>query len=121
MFTMEEMLLGNGVRLIIEDRTKVLTGDLYMVHFVFTTVVDLDKEDAELRGFCGGDQATMSRELQKPAVHERDLEKVRISMKESYLETNLPYLERAKFPKRFKAKLLKDFREAEEKKNRSHG
>lgn len=118
---MEEILLKNGVRLTVEDRTGVLTGDLYMVHFIFTTIVDLDEGDAELKAFCGEDEARLVRELKKPAVHERDLEQVRAYMKESFLDTNLPYMEKPKFPSRFKAKMLKDFQEAEEKSNRAHG
>ncbi|HNY65720.1 MAG TPA: hypothetical protein PKM41_09775 [Deltaproteobacteria bacterium] len=118
---MEEILLKNGVRMIVEDLTAVLTGDLYMVHFVFTTCVDLGEEDAELKAFCGGGVAKLTRELKRPAVHERDLEAVRTSMKDSFLDTNLPYMEKPTFPKRFKAKLLKDFQEAEEKRNRAHG
>jgi hypothetical protein len=118
---MEEILLKNGVRLTVEDWTAVITGDLYMVHLVFTTIVDLGEEDAELKEFCGGDEARLTRELKKPAVHERDLEQVRSGMRESFLATNLPYLEKPKFVGRFKAKRLRDFREAEEKRNRAHG
>lgn len=118
---MEEIVLKNGVRMIIEDKTAVLTGDLYMVHFEFTTCVSLDEDDAELKAFCQSDQARFTRTLQKPAIHERDLERVRNSMRESFLATNLPYMERPKFVKRFKAKMLKDFQEAQEKRNRAHG
>ena len=118
---MEEILLKNGVRMIVEDMTAILTGDLYMVHFVFTTCVDLDEEDAELKAFCRSDQARLTRELKKPAVHERDLEQVKAGMKDSFLSTNLPYMERPRFVRKFKAKMLKDFREAEEKRNRAHG
>lgn len=118
---MEEILLKNGVKMIIEDKTAILTGDLYMVHFEFTTCVDLDEDDAELKAFCRSDQARFTRTLKKPAVHERDLEKVRNSIRESFLGTNLPYMERPKFVKRFKAKMLKDFQEAQEKRNRAHG
>ncbi len=118
---MEEIMLKNGVRMIIEDKTAVLTADLYMVHLVFTTCVDLDEEDAELKAFCRSDQARLTRTLQRPAVHERDLEQVRAGLKESFLATNLPYMERPKFVKRFKAKMLKDFQEAEEKRLRTHG
>jgi hypothetical protein len=118
---MEEIVLKNGVRMIIEDKTAVLTGDLYMVHFDFTTCVDLGEDDAELKAFCQSDQARMTRTLKKPAIHERDLEVVRKTMKESFLATNLPYMEKPKFVRRFKAKMLKDFREAEEKRLRTHG
>lgn len=118
---MEEISLSNGVRVIVEDKTAVLTADLYMIHLEFTTVVDLDDADVELRSFIRGSRATLTRELKKPAVHERDLDAVRGAMKESFLSTNLPYMERPHFAKRFKAKLLKDFLEEEEKKKRSHG
>jgi hypothetical protein len=118
---MEEILLKNGVRMTVDDRTAVLTGDLYMVHLVFTTIVDLDDGDEELKAFCWGDQATLERELKRPAVHERDLAEARDAMRDSFLATNLHYMERPKFPGRFKAMLLRDFKEAEEKRNRAHG
>ena len=118
---MEEIVLKNGVRMIVEDKTAVLTGDLYMVHLVFTTCVDLVEEDAELKAFCRSDQARLTRTLKRPAVHERDLEEVRAGLKESFLATNLQYMERPKFVKRFKTKMLKDFQEAEEKRLRTHG
>ncbi len=118
---MEEIVLKNGVKMVVEDRTAVLTGDLYMVHFEFTTFVDLDDHDTELKEHFPGGQAFMTRELKKPAVHERDLEEVKENVRSSFLTTNLPYMEKPKFPKRFKAKLLKDFKEAEEKKKKSHG
>ncbi len=113
--------MKNGVRMVVEDKTIVLTGDLYMVHFEFTTYVDLSDEDAELKSFCGSSQAKLTRVLKKPAIHERDVEEVRAHMRDSFLATNLPYMENPKFAKRFKAKLLRDFQEAEEKKNRAHG
>ncbi len=118
---MEEIVLKNGVRMVVEDKTCVLTGDLYMVHFEFTTYVDLGDEDAELKSFCQGTQAKLTRVFKKPAIHERDVDEVRASMKASFLASNLPYMENPKFAARFKAKLLRDFQEAEEKKNRAHG
>jgi hypothetical protein len=118
---MEEILLKNGVRMIVEDRTAVLTGDLYMVHLIFTTCVELGDGDEELKDFCGGSEARLARELKRPAVHERDLEEVRNGLRESFLSTNLHYMERPRFVSRFKAKLLKDFQEAEGKSTRAHG
>ncbi len=118
---MEEIILRNGVKVIVEDKTAVLTADLYMIHLKFTTAVELDETDGELRSFVGGDTATLTRDLKKPAVHERDVDQVKRSMKESFLATNLPYMERPAFTSRFKAKLLKDFQEEEEKKKRYHG
>ena len=118
---MEEIMLRNGVTMTVEDRTAVLTGDLYQVHLVFTTSVALGEGDAELRGFCGEDRAQIVRELKRPAVHVRDLEEVRAGMRGSFLATNLPYLENPMFPGRMKDKLLRDFQEEEEKRNRAHG
>lgn len=118
---MEEITLNNGVRVQVEDKTAVLAGDLYMVHFEFTMEVDLDGSDVELRRYCRGDLLRSTRVLKKPAVHERDLEEVRTSMKDSFLATNLPYLEHPKFVSRFKEKMLKDFQEEEEKERRANG
>jgi hypothetical protein len=118
---MEEILLNNGVRMTVDDRTAVLTGDLYMVHLVFTTEVCLGDGDGELKEFCGEDKAKLVRELKRPAVHEKDLEQERARLRESFLATNLPYMGKPRFPARFKAKILRDFREAEEKRKREHG
>lgn len=118
---MEEITLSNGVRMIVEDKTKVLTGDLYMVHIEFTTCADLDEEDVELKRFVNGNQAKLTSIHKRPAVHERDLDAARSTMKESFLATNLPYMEHPQFVSRFKAKMLKDFLEAEEKRIRAHG
>lgn len=120
-FIMEEIILKNRVRMVVEDKTCVLTGDLYMVHFEFTMYVDLDDEDAELMRFCSGTRAKLARVLKKPAIHQRDVDKVKADMKASFLASNLPYMDNPKFAARFKAKLLRDFREAEEKKKRAHG
>jgi hypothetical protein len=118
---MEEILLRNKVTVLVEDKTAVLNGDLYMVHFEFTMMVDLDEGDTELRRYCEGDRLTSTSVFKKPAVHERDLEEVRSAIKESYLSTNLPYLEHPEFVSRFKAKMLKDFQEEEEKERRANG
>ena len=118
---MEEIMLSNGVKVVVEDKTAVLTADLYMIHLLFTTVVNLDEADRELRSFVRGDQATLTRELKRPAVHQREVDAVKNALKESFLATNLPYMERPTFVGKFKAKMLKDFREEEEKKKRSHG
>ena len=118
---MEEILLSNKVTVLVEDKTAVLTGDLYMVHFEFTMMVDLDEEDAELRRYCMGDKLKSTSVFKKPAVHARDLEEVRSSMKDSFLATNLPYLEHPEFVSRFKAKMLKDFQDEEEKERRANG
>lgn len=118
---MEEILLSNGVTVLVEDKTAVLTGDLYMVHFEFTMMVDLDEGDAELRRYCAGDKLKSTSVFKKPAVHERDLQEVRSSMKDSFLATNMPYLEHPEFVSRFKAKMLKDFQDEEEKERRANG
>ena len=118
---MEEILLSNGVTVLVEDKTAVLTGDLYMVHFEFTMMVDLDEGDVELMRYCAGDKLKSTSVFKKPAVHARDLEEVRSSMKDSFLATNLPYLEHPDFVSRFKAKMLKDFQDEEEKERRANG
>jgi hypothetical protein len=118
---MEEINFSNGLTVLVEDKTAVLTGDLYMVHFEFTMMVDLDEGDAELRRYCTGDKLKSTSVFKKPAVHARDLEEVRSSMKDSFLATNLPYLEHPEFVSRFKAKMLKDFQDEEEKERRANG
>lgn len=115
---MEEIILKNGVTMQVEDKTAVLTGDLYMVHLEFTTMVNLGEGDTELRRYCKGEKLKFTRAFKKPAVHKRDLEEVKSSMKDSFLSTNLPYLEHPEFVSRFKAKMLKDFQDEEEKERR---
>jgi hypothetical protein len=118
---MEEINFSNGLTVLVEDKTAVLTGDLYMVHFEFTMVVDLDEADTDLLRYCKGNKLRSTSVFKKPAVHERELEAVRRSMKESFLTTNEPYLEHPEFVSRFKTKMLKDFREEEEKERRANG
>lgn len=118
---MEEILLSNKVTVLVEDKTAVLTGDLYMMHFEFTMMVDLDEGDVELRRYCNSDKLKSTSVFKKPAVHKKNLEEVRSSMKDSFLSTNLPYLEHPKFVSRFKAKMLKDFQDEEEKERRANG
>mgnify|MGYP001035981173 CR=1 FL=1 len=117
---MEEIICSNGVTMLVEDKTAVLSGDLYMVHFEFITMVDLEDGDEELRRFCKSDKLTSTSVFKKPAVHERDLVEVKTAIKESFLSTNLPYLEHPEFVSRFKAKMLKDFQEEEEKERRAN-
>ena len=118
---MEKIELPNGVTVVVEDKTALLTADLYMVHLEFTTMVDLDENDAKLKAYCGEDVLKSTRVFKKPAVHEGVLEEVRKSMKDSYLSTNLPYLGHPDFLSRFKAKMLEDFEEEEERQRRASG
>jgi len=118
---MEEIMLSNGVTVLVEDKTAVLTGDLYMVHFEFTMMADLDENDVELRRYCKGDKLKSTSVFKKPAVHERDLDMEKASMKDSYLATNLQYFEHPDFVVRFKEKMLKDFQDEEEKERRADG
>jgi hypothetical protein len=112
---METIELSNGIVLEIQDKTTVLSGDLYMVHLEITTVVAIDKDDAELRHYCPSGLLRMTRVLKKSAVHERDLQAVRGGLKESFLNTNRPYMEHQKFISRFKHTCLATYREQEEK------
>jgi hypothetical protein len=112
---METFRFDNGVVVEVEDKTTVLSGDLYMVHLVIATVVPLDEGDAELRAYCPSGWLRMTRELKKSAVHERDLQTVRTGLKESFLTTNRPYIEHPKFISRFKHTCLTTYREQEEK------
>ncbi|HHO74899.1 MAG TPA: hypothetical protein ENN05_00520 [Deltaproteobacteria bacterium] len=113
--------MNNGVTVLVEDRTAVLTGDLYMVHYEFTMMVDLDEDDAGLRRYCKGDKLRSTSIFKKPAVHERDVEEEKAKMRDSYLATNLQYLEHLDFVSRFKAKMLKDFQDQEEKERLANG
>jgi hypothetical protein len=112
---METIELSNGVVLEIVDKSSVLSGDLHMVHLEVTTVVALDKKDTELLHYCPSGRLRMTRVLKKSAVHGRDLQEVRTSLKESFLNTNRPYMVHPKFISRFKHTCLITYREQEEK------
>ena len=112
---METIKLNNGIILEIIDKSSVLSGDLYMVHLEITTVAALEKEDAELRHYCPSGKLKMTRVIKKSAVHERDLQGVRADLKESFLNTNRPYMEHPKFISRFKHTCLAKYRDQEEK------
>jgi hypothetical protein len=118
---MERIILNNGIVVEVEDKTVILSGDLYMVHLEFTTMVDLDEEDGELKEFCGGERLSKTTVFKKAAVHERDLEEAKRSLKESYLESTTRYLEHPKFIERFKQKSLKEYQEQKEKARRRIG
>ncbi len=84
-----------------------------MIHLTFiSTIVELDDADAELKGFVG-ETGRRSPGLKRPAVHEQKDAQVD-AMKESFLATTSPYMERPKFVGRFGAK---SFMTEEEEKN----
>jgi hypothetical protein len=116
---METIELSNGVVLEIIDKTSLLSGDLYMVHLEITTVVALQPDDTELLQYCPSGRLRMTRVLKKSAVHEKDLQEVRASLKESFLNTNIPYMVHTKFIGRFKNTCLNAYREQEEKNGKS--
>jgi hypothetical protein len=112
---METFEFSNGVVVEVLDKTSVLSGDLFMVHLEFSTVVELGAQDAELRHYCPSGKLKMTRVIKKSAVHERDLHGVRADLKESFLNTNRPYMEHPKFISRFKHTCLGAYREQEER------
>lgn len=116
---METIELSNGVILEILDKTSVLSGDLYMVNLEITTVVALEPDDTELLHYCPSGTLRMTRVLKKSAVHGRDLQEVRSSLKESFLNTNIPYMHNPKFLGRFKHTCLATYREQEAKAEKS--
>jgi hypothetical protein len=115
MVAMDRIELKNGVVVEVDDKTCMLSGDLYMIHLEFSTVVRLEEKDSELRQYCGGEQLKKTRVFKRPAVNKRDLEEVKKTMKESFLQSTTPYMERPKFIKRFKQMCLEELRDQEEK------
>jgi hypothetical protein len=118
---MERTTLNNGIVVEVQDKTVRLSGDLYMVHLEFTTMVTLGEEDDELKRYCGGNCLSKTRVFKKAAVHERYLEEVKNTLKESYLRSVTRYLEHPKFIERFKRKSLDEFRDQKEKALRTGG
>jgi hypothetical protein len=112
---MNRNILKNGMVVEVEDKTVILSGDLYMVHIEFTISITLGEDDGELRRYCNGDHLRKAQVFKKAAVHERDLEQVKKSLKESYFRTTTRYLEHPRFIERFKRRSLDEYREQEEK------
>jgi hypothetical protein len=118
---MDRRTFENGIVVEVEDKTVVLSGDLYMVHLEFTTSVPLDENDSELKEFCEGDRLSKTEVFKKAAVLKRDLDAVKRYLKESYFESTTKYLQHPKFVERFKQKSLADFQEEKEKIQRRPG
>jgi hypothetical protein len=104
---MEEHILKNGIILTIEDQSKILSGDLWLIRLKVTTTCFLENADDELRRFCG-DRIVKTKLIERPAVHASRLDDVRKSLKESYLNSTLGYMQTPKFLKRLKEKELAD-------------
>lgn len=116
---METIELSNGVVLEIVDKTSVLSGDLYMVYLEITMVVAIEPDETELLHYCPSGRLKMTREMKKSAVHGKELLEVKASLKESFLNTNIPYMHHPKFIGRFKHTCLAAYREQEEKARKS--
>jgi len=111
---MEERRLKNGIRLTIEDKTAPLTGDLYMVRLEVSYSLALDESETELREYCG-QAITKTRLIERPAVHVSRLDEVKRSLRDSYLESTLHYMQRPSFATKLKRKTLEEYREKLEK------
>lgn len=103
--------------MVVEDKTKNLSRDLYMVRLEFSIILLLDDEDQELFSYCG-DYIRRTRVFEKPAVCERDLEQTKKTMEQSFFETNIPYLNHPEFADRLKKRTLLEMREEDERKKR---
>lgn len=112
---MERIELANGVLIEVEDKSTLLSGELYMVHLAITFSVALDEDDVELRQFCQNGRLGITRVLNKPGVHRKELDEVRKGLKDSFIGTNRAYMEHPRFIERFKHTCLARFKEEEEK------
>lgn len=115
---MKRVALNNGVLIEVEDLTKHLSGELYMVHIAITYSVELGEEDGDLRRYCPSGRLAVTRYIHRPGVPKKDLERVKAQLTESFLNTNIPYMEHPHFVKRFKETSLERFRKEEEKARR---
>lgn len=111
---MDETRLDNGSILRIEDETVPLSGDLHMIRIIFTLLLPLDGNEAELRSYCG-DCITRKRTFEKSAVHAHELDKIKDAIKNSFLSTNLPYMNTDKFVTRLKERTLREMKEEKKK------
>ena len=112
---MERIELTNGVLIEVEDKSTLLSGELYMIHLAVTFSVALDEEDGELLHYCPGGRLGITRVLNKPGVHGQELNEVKKGLKNSFINTNRAYMENPKFVERFKHTCLARYKEEEEK------
>jgi hypothetical protein len=112
---MERIELTNGVLVEVEDKTTLLSGDLYMIHLAITFSIALEDDDVELRQYCPSERLGITRALSRPGVHLRELDEVKRRLKESFLNTTRIYMENPKFVGRFKQTCLARFREEQDK------
>ncbi|HPP79873.1 MAG TPA: hypothetical protein PLQ43_03145 [Deltaproteobacteria bacterium] len=113
--------LESGVLIEVEDKTKHLSGDLYMVHMAVTFSVELGDKDLELLAYCPSGRLAITRVLNRPGVHKDDLERVKTELVESFIATNKAYMVHPRFVERFKKTSLERFKEQEEKARRMAG
>jgi hypothetical protein len=107
---LDEMRLENGIVVKIEDKTRLLSGNLYIVRMVLKVCVALGGKDAELKSVCG-DTIVIEKLFEKSAVHKDDLDKVKNTFKDSFLATTVSYMKTEKFISRLKAKTLSEARD----------
>ncbi len=112
---MERIDLANGVLIEVEDKSALLSGELYMVHLAITFSIALDEGDVDLLKYCPSGRLGITRVLNKPGVHRKDLETVKHGLRDSFISTNRAYMEHPRFVERFKHTCLLRFREDEEK------
>jgi len=111
---MEEHVLKNGIIVTIEDHSKILSGDLWLIRIRVSTTCYLTNEDDELKRYCG-ERIVQTKTIERPAVLASVLEQTKKSLVESHLNSTMHYMETPTFLKRFKAKEMKEQLERNEK------
>jgi hypothetical protein len=111
----ERIELENGVLIEVEDATKHLSGELYMVHVRVSFSVELGESDGELLRYCPSGRLSFTRVFNRPGVHRKDLDRVKAEIRGSFIRTTRPYMEHPRFVERFKKTGLERFRKEEEK------
>lgn len=117
---MEETTFDNGLTLRVSDESRILSGDLHLMRLVFTLCAPLDEGDETLHERYGT-ELTLTRVVERPAVHGDELDEVREEMRSSWMDTNRPYLGHPEFVERFKIRALADLEEERAREVRRHG
>jgi len=119
----EQQILGNGIKLILFDKSKLTAGDRWLVELRCEAHITIDEnfwemvsgEDAEIQAEIRkilGDHLVFESIKQRNFIDEREREDVLQEMVRQVHSSMLEYLKRAHFPQEF---FKKQYRETHKK------
>ena len=128
---LEKKILPNGLTLEIRDRTRRMAGDRFLLALVFTLDVDIRKEylknDPEseagyeelLKEY--GPRVRYEARKERNFIGEKDVDRVRSGLIDTFLESALPYLSKSDFAGRLVLRRLRELRDPMHKFRKSAG